>query len=325
MIGVIGCGKVGFAHLQWLAAKGIDAVGYDPNEEVQRRIARELGEAARLTEFVQLHRCEAVHICVPTESAADGSCDLSVFEDVILGLARRPANSELRVVVQRSTCPPGTGERMEARLGGLSYAVNPSFLRKASILEDTFSPERIAYSGSGIARSHLDELYAGMLAARFVDDSHTAIELLKYVENTMDAVLISFWNEMLQYAVKKGLTAASFIRIMERLSDRPKYRTTARVPGKAFGLWCVPKDLRAVISDMSTCSIEGSLLRGALETNASAFTTSGEGILPATTLMDVTSGATIILPAGASQISKHFSPDDQERAEISANPSPLSV
>ena len=78
-IAVIGCGNVGFAHLVWMKKRGFNVLGYDVDLGVQKRIAETIGETCVAYDLKSLASCESIHICVPTEPAADGSVFMRVL------------------------------------------------------------------------------------------------------------------------------------------------------------------------------------------------------------------------------------------------------
>jgi voltage-gated potassium channel Kch len=85
-LAIIGLGKVGFVYARFLAKRGYDVIGLDADRNVQARIAAEFGDASVATSFADLADCRSVHICVPTDPAADGAADLSILEDVVMQL-----------------------------------------------------------------------------------------------------------------------------------------------------------------------------------------------------------------------------------------------
>lgn len=302
-IAVIGCGNVGFAHLVWMKKRGFDVLGYDINPKVQKRIGQTIGETCVAHELKNLVSCDSVHICVPTEPSANGSADMSIYENVIYGLVSVLDNFRPISVIQRSTCPPGSADRYAKCFGdNISYGVNPSFLRKSSIIQDTEHPERVAIGGHGLSVLHMEEIYQDVNAPRYVTKNRTSVELLKYVENTLDAMLISYWNEILEYSVSLGLKTEEVIYLLEKIGDREKFQTVSRVPGKAFGLWCLPKDLRALIIEMKEKEVFPNLMEGILNTNVSFEEQTSIGLTPAQELWEMSGGHVRVLEEGKQQI-----------------------
>lgn len=305
-IAVIGCGNVGYAHLSWMKKKGFDVIGYDTNPLVKKQIAETIGENCVAYDFKDVTFCDSIHICVPTEPANDGSADMSIYDDVINRLVSNLDNNRPISIIQRSTCPPGSADKYAKCFGNnISYGVNPSFLRKSSIIQDTEHPERVAIGGKGLSIEHMLEIYHDIMAPRYVTESRTSVELLKYVENTIDAMLISYWNEILAYSVSLGLETNEILRLIEKIGDRKKFQTVSRVPGMAFGLWCLPKDLRALIIDMKKRNISPNLMEGIWNTNVNFEQQVGVGLTPAQLLWEMLDGHVHVLKDGEEQISAY--------------------
>jgi UDPglucose 6-dehydrogenase len=220
----------------------------------------------------EIIECEVIFICVPTDPKPNGTgkCDLRAYEAVVASLGEREAagSYRIRLIVQRSTCPPGTARAMSCALESTLYAVAPSFLSKNSMLEDAVRPPRLAFAGSVEAVEILEALHQNMeCESRFISRSFESVELLKYIENTIDATLISLWNEYLLYADALDIPREEFISLMDAVSGRDRFATTVRVPGQAFGLWCLPKDLAALLEEMRRLDVPGHVLAAVLRTN----------------------------------------------------------
>lgn len=307
-IGVVGCGNVGFAFLSWLKKQGHVVFGFDCASEVRKRIRINIGENIAVDNIGALSICDCIFICVPTEPAEDTSADLSIYESVIIELSKILQSPSNKSVIQRSTCPPGSANYFASLLpANVSYGVNPSFLRKASIVEDTEAPDRIAYAGDEFVLQQLGKIYEQIKAPRFITDNMSSVELLKYIENTMDSMLISYWNLMLEYASHVGISSDDFIAILEKIGDRQKFQTVSRVPGKAFGLWCLPKDALALRFELRRKGICSSLLDGIIQVNKHMESLVGVGNTPADHLWRPTSDTTFtILEAGKKQIENYY-------------------
>jgi nucleotide sugar dehydrogenase len=301
-IGVIGCGKVGLSHLSWLYKEEWNVIGFDPARDSQKRISKLLGKTGLARDFDDLANCTAVHICVPTDPAANGSADLAILEETVANLARlERSGSKIRIVSQRSTCPPGTADVLSKQLRA-SYGVNPSFLRKSMISADTESPERLAFAGPPDFMQHMKEVYKNVQSPEFASDSRSIVELLKYAENAIDAVLISLWNEIFSYSQRLEIPPEEFCHLLSKIGERPKFAASARVPGRAFGMWCLPKDLRALIHEIKTHGCPVGTIAGALETNEFMNQTVGEGDRPGTQLIQFTDGQTLLSDVAVSQL-----------------------
>lgn len=318
-IGVIGCGNVGFSHLLWLSKQN-EVLGFDIDDKVKSAIMTRLGHNSVANSIADLQECESIHICVPTERAQDGSADMSIYEQVIHSLNHSLRARQTTFVVQRSTCPPGTADRYASFLGpNISYGVNPSFLRKSSIQQDTEQPERIAFGGDEPFLKHLEEIYKPIEAPIFKSENRSAVELLKYIENSLDSLLVSFWNEMLEYASQLSINTQDFVQILNKISDRPKFQSVLRVPGKAFGLWCLPKDLSALLSCMEQVGIKAPTLQGALDTNNRLADEVGVNETPASLLWTgthVQANEFYVLPDGVTQIDNYIKNNAYKRRKV---------
>ncbi len=133
LVGAIGCGNVGFNTLRAFNAKGHQVIGFDPSRDAHKRLAATFGSSSAAESLAQLRIAEAVFICVPTDPHPEnGGADLRIFEEVINELSKvtRELDSCIRVVVQRSTCPPGTASKMSKQLA-TEYSVNPRLSLKS--------------------------------------------------------------------------------------------------------------------------------------------------------------------------------------------------
>jgi UDP-glucose 6-dehydrogenase len=149
-VGSVGCGNVGLNTLRACWERGHEVAGVDPAPGAAQRLADRFGAAAALPTLDRLSGFDVVFLCVPTEPIdGTGAADLSIIEGLVenfAGLERHPWWRP-PVLVQRSTCPPGTAARLSGKLRRTAYAVNPSFLAKSTQWLDSDCPSRIAYAG----------------------------------------------------------------------------------------------------------------------------------------------------------------------------------
>jgi UDP-glucose 6-dehydrogenase len=285
--------------MRWLASCGWRVIGYDVSEMVRAAIDEEFGHTSVATCLGDLEHCQSVHICVPTDPKPDGSADLSIVAEVVVALGQLPG---IPIISQRSTCPPGTGDSMARLAPSATYGVNPSFLRKSRIEQDNRSPERVAIGGPARYVDHILEIYDGIVSPVVITESRTAIEFLKYAENAVDAVLLSLWNELLLYARTLELSSDDMTLLLDRFGDRPKFASTTRVPGKTFGLWCLPKDLRALAWELSRFDVPANTIAGAIQTNDDVAGELGEGRHGSTQLFDFDEARICLTELGRKQV-----------------------
>ena len=118
-IGLIGKGTVGKAVYEGLNHMGHDMSFFDPAYE---------GSALQ-----DVLDTECVFICVPTNQAPNGDCDTSIVERVVGELADAGYKG---LVGLKSTCVPGTAEKLSAAHPALRICSVPEFLRAKTALAD---------------------------------------------------------------------------------------------------------------------------------------------------------------------------------------------
>jgi nucleotide sugar dehydrogenase len=308
-VGIIGCGNVGFNTLKAFKVKGHQVLGFDISKAIQNKISAELGTECLAPNLANLISCDIVFECVPTEALNEsGQCDLSILKSVVSDFSNLENSKayNCQVFVQRSTCPPGTAREYGKFFKKTSYAVNPSFLMKKTQWEDSLNPIRIAYGGTQTAINLLNQVYEPFVSSisRFVTENVDAVELLKYIENITDAVLISLWNEFLLISNKLEMPRKDFIDVIETLVERPRFGTTVRIPGKAFGLGCLPKDLEAMIYETEQYGGSAFVMRGAKEMNSFMEIREGANSIATPDLFDVINGKITLTDIGRDYLLK---------------------
>jgi UDPglucose 6-dehydrogenase len=107
---------------------------------------------------------EVVFIAVGTPQGDDGNADLRTVMRVAHEIAT--AAERYTVVVNKSTVPVGTAQRMQAELSArgkvpIEVVSNPEFLKEGAAIDDFMRPDRIVIgAASDRARALVAELYA---------------------------------------------------------------------------------------------------------------------------------------------------------------------
>lgn len=305
-IGVIGCGRVGRNTLVAFAEHGHDVFGYDVDPAVSRAIGETLGAQAVAQTIEDLLGCDILFECVPTEPLGpSGECDLSILEAVVMQVGAMEALLDYRckVFVQRSTCPPGTASIMSRHLKRTLYAVNPSFLAKDSMWHDSTHLTRLVVGGPPLATQLVLDAYRLFdHPDPAVSEDYESAEMLKYIENVTDAVLISLWNEFLGLADRLGMPRAAFLKMANEITTRDRFATTVRAPGGAFGLECLPKDLAALTWLARSVGAPAETMAGAVATNTRLTEEWGPNDIPARALLSSTEGRVTISATGANYL-----------------------
>ena len=193
-------------------------------------------------------------IAVGTPSDQDGSADMRY----VIAAARNIGRSmnEYRVIVNKSTVPVGTAERVRAAIAeelakrglDLPFGVvsNPEFLKEGAAVADFMRPDRIVVGSSDErATQIMRQLYAPILRNHdriLVMDPRSA-ELTKYAANAMLATRISFMNELANLAEKLGANIES---VRHGIGSDQRIGYHFLYAGVGYGGSCFPKDIKAL-------------------------------------------------------------------------------
>ncbi|MDR3213480.1 MAG: UDP-glucose/GDP-mannose dehydrogenase family protein [Azoarcus sp.] len=194
-------------------------------------------------------------IAVGTPPDEDGSADLQYVLTAARNIGRYMDG--YRVVVDKSTVPVGTGDKVHAAIGEelaargaqIDYAVvsNPEFLKEGAAVEDFMRPDRIVVgAGDERAIALMHELYAPFQRNReklLVMDVKSA-ELTKYAANAMLATRISFMNELANLAETLG---ADIEQVRQGIGSDPRIGWHFLYAGCGYGGSCFPKDVKALV------------------------------------------------------------------------------
>ncbi|MEX0731676.1 MAG: UDP-glucose/GDP-mannose dehydrogenase family protein [Aquisalimonadaceae bacterium] len=193
-------------------------------------------------------------IAVGTPPDEDGSADLRY----VLAVARSIGEyiDGYRVVVNKSTVPVGTADRVRETLAAamneravehpFSVVSNPEFLKEGAAVSDFMKPDRIVIgSNDERATRVMRELYRPFSRSHdklIVMDVRSA-ELTKYAANAMLATKISFMNELSGLAERLG---ADIENVRHGIGSDPRIGYHFIYPGCGYGGSCFPKDVKAL-------------------------------------------------------------------------------
>ena len=268
-IAVVGTGYVGLVLGACLAETGNDVTCVDKDEAKVRSLRKgrvPIFEPG-LTELVQRNRAEGrlmfttqvsravksseiIFIAVGTPQGEDGSADLQH----VLGVAREIARAMdgYRVIVNKSTVPVGTAERVRAILRRetthpFSVVSNPEFLKQGAAVDDFMKPDRVVIGAEDQRGAELMQaLYKPFTrtgAPILVMDCASA-ELSKYAANALLATRISFMNEIANVC---ELFGADVDRVRQAVGSDRRIGPSFLFPGVGYGGSCFPKDVKALV------------------------------------------------------------------------------
>jgi UDPglucose 6-dehydrogenase len=193
-------------------------------------------------------------IAVGTPSGEDGSADLQY----VLAAARNIGRTmgEYKVIVDKSTVPVGTGEKVRAAIQeelskrgvktNFSVVSNPEFLKEGAAIDDFNRPDRIVIGADDEQAIHImREMYAPFQRNhdRLIIMDIKSAELTKYAANAMLATRISFMNELANLAERVG---ADIEHVRKGIGSDQRIGFHFLYSGCGYGGSCFPKDVRAL-------------------------------------------------------------------------------
>ncbi len=194
---------------------------------------------------------EVVLIAVGTPPGADGSADLSQVLAAAEAIGR--AIKSFTVVIDKSTVPVGTAEKVEAAIRQVTdqpFAVvsNPEFMKEGDAVADFMKPDRVIIgTNDARARDVMRQLYAPFVRTndRVLFMDARSAELTKYASNAFLATRISFMNDMANLCERVG---ADVEMLRRGMGMDPRIGAKFLYPGVGYGGSCFPKDVRAAMA-----------------------------------------------------------------------------
>ncbi|ADJ63504.1 UDP-glucose/GDP-mannose dehydrogenase family protein [Herbaspirillum seropedicae] len=202
---------------------------------------------------------EVQFIAVGTPPDEDGSADLQYVVAAARNIGRHMERN--CIVVDKSTVPVGTGEKVKAAIraeleargrGELDAMIvsNPEFLKEGAAVEDFMRPDRIVIgveegAAGAEAREVMRELYAPLNRnhERILYMDVKSAEFTKYAANAMLATRISFMNELANLADRLGVDIE---HVRKGIGSDPRIGFSFLYAGTGYGGSCFPKDVQAL-------------------------------------------------------------------------------
>jgi UDPglucose 6-dehydrogenase len=289
-IAVVGTGYVGLVSGTCFAESGnsvtcvdIDAAkvekmknGYVPIYEPGLEILFERNtKQGRLTFTTSLAEgikdAKIIFLALPTPPGADGSADLSFVLKVAKDLSE--IITDYKVIVDKSTVPVGTAERVEAVLSEkLDHSLfdvvsNPEFLREGVAVEDFMKPDRVVVgTSSDKAKKVMTALYEPFVRQGnpiiFMDER--SAEMTKYAANSYLATRISFMNEIANLCERLG---ADVDMVRKGMGSDNRIGKRFLFPGVGYGGSCFPKDVQALAKTAQESEYDFKILKAVMHVN----------------------------------------------------------
>ena len=242
-IGIIGVGWVGAQIKKYF--EGLK--GYKAGKDL---FTHDLDPKKRVGD---IQKAEVIFITVPTPRAKNGGCDVSIVEEAVKNLTGN------KVVVIKSTVPPGTTETLQKKYRRHQFLFNPEFLTESRAWEDMLRPDRqiVGFTKKSIDVAHL--VLSLLPKAPFMSPwgigtytpiriTATEAEMIKYAGNVYFAQKVNWANSLAIVAkkmkcdyenVRKGMSADY------RIGD--SHLDVYHGGYRGFGGYCLPKDLSALM------------------------------------------------------------------------------
>jgi len=245
-IGIIGVGMVGTPLKRWFEeaqgfVRGKDLFVYDI--DVKKNYIDDISKA------------DIIFISLPSpRNPKDGSCDTSIIEEAIKKI------SGSKVIVLKSTVPPGTTERIQKANPQHKILFNPEFLTESRAWEDMLRPDRqiVGFTKQSLDASHL--VLSLLPKAPFMSPwgvgtykqtriTATEAEFIKYAGNVYFSRKVNWANALAKAADKLGVEYENIRKGMaadHRIGD--SHLDVNHGGYKGFGGYCFPKDTAAFMT-----------------------------------------------------------------------------
>lgn len=253
-IGIIGVGIVGEPIKRWFE----ECLGYRRNRDL---FCYDIDSKKGFSDDV--NRADIVFIATSTPANPDGSCNISAVESAVGTI------SDGKIVVVKSTVPPGTVESLQRKYPRKRFVFNPEFLTESQAWLDFIRPDRQIVAYTAKSRGDAREILALLPKAHFErpwssdyikkEINATEAEVAKYAANIFGYLKVIYANILadlcyaltLNFSRRKINTMVDYENVKEALSADPRIGPAwlnAEHGGYcAVGGYCFPKDMSALV------------------------------------------------------------------------------
>lgn len=209
-----------------------------------------------------------IFICLPTPMKENGECDIGIVEKEIIKIDQY--STEPKIIVIKSTVPPGTTKKIDTKSKNINIVFNPEFLTEQNFIEDFKKQNRIVIGGNEKSVQVIEEVYKRVFpTTTIIKTDATTAEMIKYLTNTFLATKVSFANEIKMICDKIDVDYDEVVEYS--LYDKRLGNSHWAVPGPdgklGFGGSCFPKDINALIYFAKEKGLDLDLLQSVWETN----------------------------------------------------------
>lgn len=209
-----------------------------------------------------INNADVIFVSVPTPRGENGAAKTDAVESSFAGLAGE------KIVVIKSTVPPGTTEYFQKKYPQHKILFNPEFLTERQAWEDFVKPDRQIV---GFTEKSVDAAHAvlsllpkapfmspwGIHTYRPTKITATEAEIIKYGGNVYFSRKITFANALAMLAEHHGVNYDNI-----RLGMAADYRIgdshldVTHGGYRGFGGYCFPKDLSALMAHMEQRGVD---------------------------------------------------------------------
>lgn len=223
-----------------------------------------------------------VFLALPTPPGENGSADLKYILSVAKEIGKLIKPGDYKIIVDKSTVPVGTAEKVRATIlessklekpagenmaEAFDVVSNPEFLREGVAVEDFMKPDRVVIgTSSERAKKLIGELFAPFVRqgnpVLYMDER--SAELTKYAANSFLATKISFMNEIAQLCERMG---ADVDMVRRGIGSDTRIGKRFLFPGIGYGGSCFPKDVQALVKSSDEVNYKFKILNAVMEVN----------------------------------------------------------
>ncbi len=210
-----------------------------------------------------VNKSDIIFVSVPTPPNPDGSCNTAIVESAVAGI------KDGKIVVVKSTIPPGTVERLQKKYPKKRLIFNPEFLTESQAWEDFISPDRqiVGHTSKSISDSvevlnllpkkNFIRPWTTDYARKSVNSSEA--EFGKYASNVFGYIKVIYGNilaDLCHTMTKVQGTKVDYENIRELIGADlrigPAWLNVGQGNYCGAGGYCFPKDMNAFIAFAET-------------------------------------------------------------------------
>lgn len=202
-------------------------------------------------------RADIIFISVPTPRSENGAASLGAVESAV------GAITGSKIIVIKSTVPPGTTEKLQTRFPQHKFLFNPEFLREANAWENTVRPDRQLVGWTEKSRDAAQDVLALLPEAPLsapssaLDLRATEAELVKYAANMFLTRKVTFANAIYDIAAR---LAVDYEKVMAGIASDsrigPSHLEVRHGGYRGYGGYCFVKDTDGLIAHAKEIGLE---------------------------------------------------------------------